>query len=306
MLAYYLLLIVNRSPLRWRNRVRNLMFSTFGGTLSNLEVYRQWLSANEYFSNQNDKVFVPVPFSSVSPAVTPAKKIAIHFHVYYIDLAKEALAYFERFPVSFDLFISCTSPEDLEYCINLFKHCAAIGDIQGKIVKNQGRDLAPLFCDFAKAMMQYDYFAHIHTKKSLEVNAIGDDWRKYLLSNLLSSKTVPKILTLLQSYSIVYPKTFDQISYEHCIWGASYLKGCELSVQMGLQKPSDGFIQFPVGSMFWAQVKAFTPLFDLNLTTEDFEKELGQTHGTLAHCLERLLTMVPTQTCGPAAITFEE
>lgn len=306
MLAYYLLLIVNHSPLRWRNRVRNLIFSTFGGTLSNLDVYRQWLSAKEYFFNPNDKVFVPVSFSSVSPAIAPAKKIAIHFHVYYIDLAKEALAYFEQFPVTFDLFISCTSPEDLEYCISLFKDCSSIGDIQGKVVKNQGRDLAPLFCDFANAIAQYDYFAHIHTKKSLEVNAIGDDWRKYLLSNLLSSKVVPKILTLLQSCSIVYPKTFDQISYEHCIWGTSYLKGCELSVQMGLQKPNDGFIQFPVGSMFWAQVKAFAPLFDLNLTTEDFEKELGQTHGTLAHCLERLLTMVPTQTYGPAAITFEE
>lgn len=304
MLAYYLLLIVNHSPLRWRNRVRNLIFSTFGGTLSNLDVYRQWLSANEYFSNPNDKVFVPIPFSSVSPAIAPAKKLAIHFHVYYIDLTKEALAYFEQFPVTFDLFISCTSPEDLEYCISLFKHCSAIDDIQGKVVKNQGRDLAPLFCDFANAIAQYDYFAHIHTKKSLGVNSIGDLWRKYLFNHLLSAQTVPKILTLLQSYSIVYPKTFDQISYDDCIWGRSYIRSCELSMQMGLQKPIDGFIHFPVGSMFWAQVKAFESLFALNLTTEDFEVEMGQTNGTLAHCIERLLATIPTQTCGPAAITF--
>jgi hypothetical protein len=56
--------------------------------------------------------------------------------------------------------------------------------------------------------------------------------------------------------------------------------------------------------MFWAQVKAFTPLFDLNLTTEDFEKELGQTHGTLAHSIERLLATIPTQTSAPAAIIY--
>jgi len=304
MLAYYLLLIVNNSPLQWRNRLRDLIFSTFGGTLSDLEIYRQWLSAKQYFSNPNDKVFVPVQLSSFSPAIAPSKKIAIHFHVYYIELAKEALAYFEQFPVSFDLLISCTSTEDLEYCISLFKDCSTIDDIQGKVVKNQGRDLAPLVCDFAKTIANYDYFAHIHTKKSLEVNAIGDAWRQYLFSNLLSAKTVPKILTLLKSYSIVYPKTFDQISYEHCIWGMSYPQGCELSVRMGLQKPIDGYIQFPVGSMFWAQVKAFEPLFALNLTTNDFEVEMGQTHGTLAHSIERLLATIPTQTSAPAAIIY--
>jgi lipopolysaccharide biosynthesis protein len=54
--------------------------------------------------------------------------------------------------------------------------------------------------------------------------------------------------------------------------------------------------------MFWAQVKAFEPLFALNLRTNDFEAEMGQTNGTLAHSIERLLATVPTQTSGPAAI----
>jgi len=304
MLAYYLLLIVNHSPLRWRNSVRNIIFSTFGAPLSNLGVYQEWLKAKKHFSNPSDAIFVPIQLSKIAPEISPSKKIAIHFHIYYIDLAKEVLGYFDQFPVTFDLFISCTTPEDLEHCISLFKNCPAIGDIQGKVVKNQGRDLAPLFCNFAKAIAQYDYFAHIHTKKSLRVNSIGDAWRKYLFKNLLSAQNIYKILTLLKSYSIVYPKTFDQISYEDCIWGMSYNRACQISAKMRLRNPVDGFIQFPVGSMFWAQVKAFEPLFALNLETDDFEPETQQTNGTLAHCIERLLATVPTQTIGPAAITF--
>lgn len=304
MLAYYLLLVINRSPTRWRNRIRDTIFSVFGGTLSDLVVYQQWLNAKEYFSDPNNKRFVPIELSGIKPQINPSKKIAIHFHVYYIDLAKDALVYFQQFPVSFDLLVSCTRPEDREYCISLFKDCPAIANIQIKVVQNRGRDLAPLFCDFGSTIQKYDYFAHIHTKKSLGVNSIGDVWRKYLFKKLLSPHTVPQILTLLQSYSIVYPKTFDQISYEDCIWGMSYDRACFLSAKMGIAKPINGYIHFPVGSMFWAQVKAFEPLFALNLSTEDFELELQQSNGTLAHCIERLLATIPTQNAGPAAITF--
>lgn len=304
MLAYYLLLIVNRSPARWRNSIRNAVFSTFGGTLSGLSVYQEWLKAKQYFSNPSNSLFASVKLNEVVPKITPTKKIAIHFHIYYIDLAKEVLIYFQQFPVSFDLLISCATPEDAEYCLSLFQNCPTITKIYSKVVLNQGRDLAPLFCDFGSTIEQYDYFAHIHTKKSLGVNSIGDIWRKYLFKNLLSPQTVPQILTLLQNYSIVYPKTFDQISYEDCIWGMSYERACLLSTKMGLEQPKDGYIQFPVGSMFWGQVKAFEPLFALNLTTNDFEPELQQTNGTLAHCIERLLTTVPTQSGGPAAIFY--
>ena len=302
MLAYYLLLIVNHAPLRWRNQIRDLIFSTFSGPLSNLDVYRDWLEAKHYFCNPNNKAFVPIKLSNIQGAELANKKVAIHFHVFYTDLAHEALYYFRKFPISFDLLISCTNAEDLEFCLSLFGDCPSIRTIKGKVVENRGRDLAPLFCDFALEVQKYDYFAHIHTKKSIGVNSIGDAWRKYLFQSLLSTSHIPKILTLLTSFSIVYPKTFNQISYEDCIWGMSYNKSRELIQEMGLQMPMNGFIHFPVGSMFWAQVKAFAPLFALELSTSDFEQETGQSNGTLAHCIERILAITPAQYLGPAAI----
>ncbi len=43
--------------------------------------------------------------------------------------------------------------------------------------------------------------------------------------------------------------------------------------------------------MFWARGEALAPLFRAGIKLDEFPEESGQTDGTLAHCLERMLVL---------------
>jgi lipopolysaccharide biosynthesis protein len=62
---------------------------------------------------------------------------------------------------------------------------------------------------------------------------------------------------------------------------------------------------FFAGSMFWARVKALEPVRKLALRDDDFEPELGQVDGTLAHAMERVFAMA-AQRAGFEIATVEE
>jgi lipopolysaccharide biosynthesis protein len=49
---------------------------------------------------------------------------------------------------------------------------------------------------------------------------------------------------------------------------------------------------FFAGTMFWARLDVLLPILN-NINIEDFEPELGQVDSTLAHALERLMSLIP-------------
>ena len=278
-----------------RNTLFNLLPSLFKGTSQ----FNQWQEAKRVLLEERPSLihFIDLQKASFLP-VSAEKKIAIHAHLFYRDLANELAGLIQSLPIPVDLFISTPHRQDLEQIEALFRPLPTVKQLTVALTPNRGRDLAPLICTFGCQFAGYDYFAHIHTKKSLAANSLGDTWRDYLWQQLLGNKDhhFEKMLTLLSSNALIYPQKFAPIDVINCQWGLNWESANRLCEKWGIAAPVKGFIEFPVGTMFWAQSQALSPLLLSGLQYADFDEELGQTDGTLAHALERCIThLVTTQ-----------
>ncbi len=226
-------------------------------------------------------------------------KVAVHCHIYYHDLIDEFREHLATVPFPFDVFVSVTTPEAQGVCERELGKVANIGKLCIKIVPNRGRDIAPMFAEFGEQLKHYDYIGHIQSKKSLYNGGTTLGWREYLFNALFGSasnvKRIFSLFTQNEHLGIVYPQAFTQVPYAAFTWLANRAEGAKLCNRMGIAMP-EGYFNFPAGSMFWARMDAMRPLFDLALTWQDFPEEQGQTDGTTAHAIERLLGAVPTAT----------
>ena len=285
-----------RQPDSRKHAVRNLLFRYASSLFYGTPPFEQWQKAKSYFdkllSSQVDLINIGNIHTS---SKVKSNRLAIHAHIYYPELAPELAHYLSAFPCAYDLFISTPFEQDYQTLTSLFSNSVTLDKLNISVTPNRGRDLAPMFAQFGNQLLDYDYVCHIHTKKSLATNSIGQVWRNYLWDGLLSNQEhrLQKIWHLLDTHALVYPQKFHWIDVNNCQWGSNYSRGIDLCQKLDLNHPPDGFIEFPVGSMFWARVDALISLIDLNLHFEDFDEELGQTDNTLAHTLERLIGYIP-------------
>ncbi|NPV26673.1 MAG: methyltransferase domain-containing protein [Firmicutes bacterium] len=228
------------------------------------------------------------PFTGIQPG-----RIAVHAHIFYPDLIEEIAKYLSNIPFTYDLFISVPDESAKFRCERILSSLRRINLLIVRIVENRGRDIAPMFCEFGSFLRCYDFIAHIHTKKSLYNSGATEGWREYLLEGLLGNEDkIKRIFFLLansEKIGIVYPQNYYHVPYVANTWLANRSLGYAMCHRIGLVNIPDGYFHFPVGSMFWARVEALLPLFDAGITLYEFPEETGQTDGTLAHCLERML-----------------
>lgn len=294
-LAHLLLSTLEKIPPPQKFAARNFLFSRLSPLFLGNPAYQSWHEANRYFVTHRHPLIdiLNLDSTSITHKVTD-KKIAIQIHIFYPELASELAHYLKDFPARFDLLISTPDASNEELIRSSFEGFPNLGEIHLQITPNRGRDFAPLLVSFGKQLLQYDYFAHLHTKKSIGTNPIGDAWRQYLYQGLLSNSDgrMQKILSLLDQYGLIYPEKFPLIDVQNCQWVNNYPRGKELCKELGISAPVDGYVEFPVGSMFWANTQALKSLLEHDFDLEDFEEELGQTDNTLMHTLERSLSYV--------------
>ena len=232
-------------------------------------------------------------------AFTPTSKVAIILHCHYEDLIGPV---FERYLSSAegaDLFI--TTRHDLSMSAleeirrrrpNVFIQCE----------ENRGRDIRPFL--FALRRIQalgYKLACKIHTKKAPHLApASGEQWRQRLMEPLLgSSGSVARAvqqfseepnLGLLAPQGSIMDLRRITVNMFNTFWLNRLLNRMNRPDLIGNYS-----FQFPAGSMFWFRVAALAGLDELILAEDDFEEEYGQTDGTLAHAVERLVALFAEQ-----------
>ena len=224
----------------------------------------------------------------------PEPSIAIHLHLFYVDLLPEFVSYFANMPYRFDLYISCQEDANVAEIKSGLKELKQAKIIDIRPLPNRGRDLAPLYVKFANEILNHDYFLHVHSKKSLYSGQEKGGWRQFSLELLLGSEDKIKgIIDLFKkgNAGLIYPDIQEEVPTIAYSWLANEGLGRQLFKEYDLGDMPSVF-NYPAGSFFWARSDALRPLLEHGYTYEDFPREQGQTDGTLAHALERILPFV--------------
>ena len=225
-----------------------------------------------------------------------SSKIAIHAHVFYLDLLDEIIYNLNKMPYSYDIYISTDSESKARKIKELLKNSLVNANkLQVKKYTNRGRDVLPFLLQMSPVINNYDYVCHIHTKKSV-TGTYGDNWRKYLYYNLFGTtqnlKSIFDIFDNRLDVGVIYPLYYSEIVDMIGIGGnkdnlIKLFKAMNLELDCNFDQ-----LSFPAGTMFWARSNALIPLFSLDVNSLKFDDESGQVDGTMSHAIERSICLV--------------
>lgn len=300
-----------KSPYCEMNQLKHVFYSDTYPIYKTKSIQYQLVMSNHKFDN----VFSATGFLNPEKKITPKselsmafnKKIAIHCHLYNIDISEEILKYLHDFPVKFDLILTISDEKKRGLLINLFnkKIIKNLNILSILLVPNRGRDVAPWLIETKKYQDSYDLFCHIHSKKSPHLS-YSSEWRNYLFSNLIKKESVIDIFNIFeqnQCVGIIINDFYSILKEGHIRNNISLAGDCNEQKLINLLIHKMGFStemcsndqMFAAGTMFWYRPKALVQLFSLNLTYEDFPEEPIGVGGTIAHAIERLPVFVSEQ-----------
>jgi rhamnosyltransferase len=226
-------------------------------------------------------------------------KIAIHLHVFYLDIFERYIEFFDNYSFRFDLFITTDTLGKKEHIENFIAtHNAGLSVKEIIVFQNLGRDIFPWLL-IADRISTYDIAAHLHTKKSITAyDWIGITWQEELFNLLVvPASTIIETFENNTKIGIIIPEI---PFYFHVIYPISFVRDINAQLimnslweKMGCNKNIDftnlSTLIFPYGTMCWYRPRAFKSLVDLGVKTNDIPLEPIALQGTVLHAIERLL-----------------
>lgn len=228
----------------------------------------------------DDKALTPIPDD----------RLAVIIHAFYPDVLKDIMDYVAEMVCEKKVYITVPHEKvsQVEHVVGSFPHI----DCFVLEVNNHGRDILPFLKIIEHVRSDgYELFVKVHTKKSKH-REDGEVWRDDLYQKLLVKENLPKILACFANQpnvGMVGPA--GHIVSMNTYWGSNKETVLELAARIGCT-PSVVMTQpFVAGSMFYCRLSALGPLLNLAIRDKDFETEAGQVDGTMAHAIERVLSI---------------
>ncbi len=206
-------------------------------------------------------------------------KLAIHLHLFYIDLLDEFIDNLKNIPVNFDLYITLVDrpSSDIQKIFKVFPHTKIF------TIPNIGRDPGGLIEVLNHIDLNtYDILIKIHSKKSLHTGQEQQEWRKRLVGVLMGSKKqstatlhqfCDKEVGMVGSYEDLSFAKYDKIE--------SFQSLCSrLEID-----PKEVFFK---GTMFAIRTKILQRFVEKNFHLSDFEVDEDYLNYTLEYAFGSL------------------
>jgi lipopolysaccharide biosynthesis protein len=227
-----------------------------------------------------------------TPLPEPAR-VAVVMHVHYYELVDQLVSALGAIPVPFDLFVTYTGSQAPVIDRTRLR---TVGHVIVLPVDNLGRDIAPLIQVVNASLLDpYLLVLKVHTKKSQwreshsDLAGDGEQWRDAFVTSLVgSTDRIAEILTAFAADPTLGLVTAPGNVLGPEFWGSNLELTRELLRRMEIKVDAKN-LKFAAGSMYWVRGFILQGLRSLSMTTQDFDRELGQPDGTTAHAVERAI-----------------
>ena len=213
-------------------------------------------------------------------------------HVWYVEILDELMAALSASRLEWRIILTTTAEH--EAAVRAYLAQSGL-TAEVEIFENRGRDILP-FLRVADRLLNENVqlVLKLHTKRSTH-RGDGSRWRNDVVAKLTTAdraKYIVQAFAHRPELGLVAPE--EHVLQLGSFWGANKAIADRLAVRLGLPHGTlDRTYGFIAGSMFWVRLESLRPLLDAHLGLWEFEAEAGQTDGTLAHAIERII--------GPAA-----
>jgi lipopolysaccharide biosynthesis protein len=212
---------------------------------------------------------------------------AIAIHIYYADLARWFAEKVKDFG-GLDVYITVPKTITWETAQAVTESFSSAYLLE---VENRGRDIRPFFVMYPRLLeSDYEFVCKLHSKKSPHLSR-GDRWREDLVGQLLGV-AARDALSRYQSRSsvgILAPRGSLESLADPSIRLRSEKNLVTIAKRLNYEMTFRE--SFVAGSMFWFRPSALRNLYKLFTEGLEFEPELGQVDGTIAHAIERTFCM---------------